>query len=121
MNELLWTSLTELKVSWSPLSLEEARGFITSYSVSYSSDDGQRRRDVEAGTVSVPGDQSSVSLTGLDSDRRYSISVAAATAAGGGVLSDPMSPPGQYYTLLSMALITTVASYYIHIAVCYVI
>ena len=89
----VWTSLTDLEVSWIPLTLEEARGFIRSYAVTLTSDDQRKKRAVEV--EEVPGDQTSVSFPGLDSNREYSVSVAAETAAGVGVSSEPVSAPSK--------------------------
>lgn len=94
INEIEWTGLMELRVSWNPLTLEEARGFIAEYAVTYSSDDGRRKRSHETGTVTVPGDATSVTLTGLDHEERYSVSVAARTVAGQGVSSPEFNAPG---------------------------
>ena len=99
MITMQWTSLTDLQVSWVPLTLEEARGFIKSYIVIYSSDDQRKMCDHEISREVVPGDQSSVTLDGLDSNRQYSISVAAETAAGTGVRSNPLSAPSKFYHL----------------------
>ena len=89
----VWTSLTDLEVSWVPLTLEEARGFIKSYTVTLTSDDRRRKRAEVREEVS--GDQTSVSFDDLDSNREYSVSVAAVTAAGEGVSSDPVSTPSK--------------------------
>ena len=89
----VWTSLTDLEVSWIPLTLEEAHGFIRSYAVTLTSDDRRKKRAVEV--EEVPGDQTSVSFPGLDSNREYSVSVAAETAAGVGVSSEPVSAPSK--------------------------
>lgn len=89
-----WKGLFEMLVEWKPLTLEEARGFITSYIVTYSSADSRRRKRA-TGTVEVPGDQNSVSIDDLDPDIEYSVSVAAATTAGTGVGSDPIIPPSE--------------------------
>lgn len=89
-----WKGLFEMLVEWKPLTLEEARGFITSYIVTYSSADSRRRKRA-TGTEEVPGDQNSVSIDDLDPDIEYSVSVAAATTAGTGVGSDPIIPPSE--------------------------
>ena len=90
----MWTSLTDLEVSWIPLTLEEARGFIRSYAVTLTSG-GDRRKKRAVEVEEVPGDQTSISFPGLDSNREYSVSVAAETAAGVGVSSEPVSAPSK--------------------------
>ena len=95
---LSWLTATAMHVSWSPLSLEEARGFLTGYTVTYTStagDGGRRKRDDESGTRTVSADETSVTLSGLDSDRQYSVSVAASTSAGTGVPSAPITAPSE--------------------------
>ena len=100
VNEIEWTSLTELKVSWEPLTLEQARGFITAYLVSYSSEEDERRkRSHDSERVSVPGEETSVTLMDLDSKQKYSISVAAETAEGQGVPSVEINAPGKHLHL----------------------
>lgn len=82
-----------MQVAWIPLSLEEARGFITLYVVTYSSDSQRKKRATH--TVNVPGDQVSVTIPDLDSNTRYSVSVAATTAAGMGDSSTPVTSPSK--------------------------
>lgn len=89
-----WKGLFEMLVEWKPLTLEEARGFITSYIVTYSSADGRRRKRATS-TIEVAGDQTSVSIDDLDPNVQYSVSVAATTTAGTGVGSDPIIPPSK--------------------------
>ena len=78
-------------VEWKPLTLEEARGFITSYIVTYSSTESRRRKRTTS-TVEVAGDQTSATIDDLDPNVQYSVSVAAITTAGTGVSSDPIIP-----------------------------
>ena len=98
MPSIVWLSSTEMVVSWSPISLVEARGFPTGYIVTYTSSPGKRRRKrqgSEGGTKTVSKDETSVNIDELDSDRQYSVSVAATTAAGTGVASDPVTAPSK--------------------------
>ena len=94
---ITWTSLTAMDVSWIPLTLEEARGFVTGYTVTYTAEEEEKRRkrDHDSGSETVPGDESSVAIDGLDPDAQYSVSVAAETAAGVGVPSEPMTAPSK--------------------------
>ena len=80
---------TAINVSWTLLTLEEARGFVTSYTVSYSKGEGQGRRPVEE--LVVPGgEQSSAVIGGLDIGSSYLLSVSAGTSAGSGQMSEPV-------------------------------
>ena len=87
---------TAMNVSWTLLTLEEARGFVTSYTVSYRKDEGMAKRTTES--VVVPGgEQSSVVIGGLDPGSSYQVSVSASTSAGTGDMSEeevvPTHPP----------------------------
>ena len=80
---------TAMNVSWTLLTLEEARGFVTSYTVSYRKDEGMAKRTTES--VVVPGgEQSSVVIGGLDPGSSYQVSVSASTSAGTGDMSEPV-------------------------------
>ena len=101
---LKWLSVSEMEVSWTSLTLEEARGFPTGYTVTYTSaapgdPARRRRRDEESGMETVSADQTSVTLTGLDSERQYSVSVAASTSAGTGTSSNPIMSPSESTTI----------------------
>ena len=71
---------THMNVSWEPLTLTEARGFILNYTVSYT----QTTRSREIVNVSVSSEQSSVVIGGLDRSKGYSVQVWASTSAGAG-------------------------------------
>ena len=74
-----------LKVTWNGLNLTEARGFIDSYKISYST--LSRRRSSTNGFVIVSGDQTSGSIPDVDSNKKYGVSVAAQTKKGTGPYS----------------------------------
>ena len=83
---------TAMNVSWTLLTLEEARGFVTSYTVSYRKDEGMAKRTTES--VVVPGgEQSRVVIGGLDPGSSYLVSVSASTSTGTGEMSEPVSVP----------------------------
>ena len=74
----------KVNVSWEPLSLEKARGFVTSYTVTIEPEfKVQLNRRQEPGTV-VPGDRNWVVLDNIDQNLAYSIFIAAYTSAGMG-------------------------------------
>ena len=76
-------------VSWTPLTLSEARGFMTFYTVAYTPVLNSRRRQVSQDTmyINVSADSSSVTIVGLDGSLAYSVQVSAGTRAGQGVQS----------------------------------
>ena len=80
---------TTMLVSWTPLTLSEARGFVTFYTVAYTPVLNSRRRQVSQDTMymNVSADSSSVTIVGLDGSLAYSVQVSAGTRAGQGVQS----------------------------------
>ena len=62
-------------MSWQPLTLVEARGFIV-YRV-------ELRASDTSSVFTAPGNQSNVTITGLESSTSYEVTVAAVTADGG--------------------------------------
>ena len=82
-------------VSWLPLTLSEARGFISHYTVAYSTQTTSSTRKRQAAMtqrVEVM-DANTTRITGLDPDTEYSVQVSATTGAGEGVLSANVSVP----------------------------
>ncbi len=76
---------THMNVTWEKLTLEEARGFITGYKITYDLLEARRRRDV---TVEVVDPENSFKIiTGLGFTESYSVTVSASTAAGDGINS----------------------------------
>ena len=80
---------TTMLVSWTPLTLSEARGFVTFYTVAYTPVLNSRRRQVSQDTMymNVSADSSSVTIVGLVGSLAYSVQVLAGTRAGQGVQS----------------------------------
>ena len=79
-------SSTSLHISWDPVPAMDRNGIITNYDVTYSQSTFQSLQP--SVTVSVQGDNESVTLTGLEEYVVYSITVRAYTAIGPG----PYSP-----------------------------
>lgn len=94
------TSETRGLVSWTQLTLSVARGFVTSYEVSYWTvgSDG-----LDVMSVQVPGDQTSTILAGLD-NKGYYITVSAKTVVGQGDASTPMLLPLQNHLNLEIII-----------------
>ena len=73
-------------VSWLPLTLSEARGFISHYTVAYSPQTfSSTRKKQVAMTQRVEGmDANTTTITGLDPDTNYYVQVSATTGAEAG-------------------------------------
>ena len=83
-----------MNVSWVKLTLEEARGFVTGYTVRYDSIESRRTR------LEVVDPDSSYKVIGdLALTESYSISVSASTIAGEGTGSAPIIFQGTYGSL----------------------
>ena len=74
---------THINVSWVPLTLVEARGFIINYTVSVELSSGG-----EVVTVHVQENETSAVIGGLDPRQAYSVKVWASTVAGHGLPSN---------------------------------
>ena len=83
---------TKISVSWEPLTPEQAWGFVTSYTISYSKEGESRKRQTSEKTV--PGNKNSTIIEGLDPNQDYSVSVRADTKAGAGKVSELTSTKG---------------------------
>ena len=81
-------------VSWIPLTLSEARGFITSYTVFYSSQVNRRKRQ-EPNTMqkTVSGDVSQTTIDGLDPNTSFHVQMSANSKAGASALSPLVLSP----------------------------
>ena len=91
---------TAANVTWDLISITEAQGTLTSYTVTLtpqSASSRRRRRQTNNGgsiSVTVSPQQSSVVVGGLDPSLQYQVSVSARTAGGGqGDGSDPVPVP----------------------------
>ena len=87
------TSGTVITVSWTLLTLEEARGFIQ-YEVTYRSANGQRKRQESCSSSPciVSSSSDSVEITGLDPGTAYSVSVRARNIADPALVGEPSEP-----------------------------
>ena len=96
------TSGQQMTVSWTPLSLVEARGIIGNYTVYITIGGGGEEVKRQNGgctpdssPCTVDSDQSSVNVTGLDPRQSYSVSVAAGTGVGAGEQSETQIAQGK--------------------------
>ena len=78
---------TSALVTWTYLSLAEARGFITNYNITYWMV-GSDIMDSES--ILVPGGDNSTVISGLDPDSQYYFRVSASTVVGQSNFSDPV-------------------------------
>lgn len=83
-----------MNITWAKLTLEEARGLITAYTVTYEIVNSRRRKEVME-EVSEPGDSYKV-VGGLDFTSSYSVMVSASTAAGRGISSSATTVQGKH-------------------------
>ena len=78
-------SPTVMMVSWIPLTLSEARGFISHYTVTYTplTSNGRKRQAPDTMTVTIPGmDANTARIEGLDPNTDYTVQVSATNGAG---------------------------------------
>ena len=89
------TSATVMIVSWRPLTLTEARGFVSHYTVTYSPQviSGGRKRQTAMTEVVTGMDANMTSIDGLDPDIVYNVHVTATTGGGNGEISIVVSLP----------------------------
>ena len=74
-----------MRVSWISLTLTEARGFITHYTVAYFPlSSGNKREELNILYQNVSKDSSEATIEGLDGNTPYVVQVSAGTAAGDG-------------------------------------
>ena len=85
---------TTLSVSWDRLTPEQAFGFVTSYTISYSKEGGESQKKRQILEKTVPGTENSTVIGDLDPNQDYSVYVRADTKAGAGKVSEPTSTKG---------------------------
>ena len=81
-------NVTHMNITWVKLSLEEARGVVNGYTVSYETLESRRRKEALL-EFAQPGDSYKV-IGGLGFTTAYSITVSASTAVGQGTNSPPI-------------------------------
>ena len=79
---------THMNVTWVKLTLEEARGFVTGYTIRYDTIALRRRRAVRMEVVDQ--EDSYAVIGGLGFTESYSITVSASSTAGEGIASEPI-------------------------------
>ena len=74
----------KVNVSWDPLSLEKARGFVTKYTVTAEAEFKVQLHRRQEPATTVAGNKNWVVLKNIDQNLAYTISVTAHTSAGMG-------------------------------------
>ena len=74
---------TIMNVSWVPLNLVEARGFVQSYIITYQQASSGSRRKRQVQTQQVDGRASSAIVGGLEPGVAYEVSIAGRTTENG--------------------------------------
>ena len=74
---------TAMNVSWTPLNLVEARGFIQSYIITYQQASNVTRRKRQMQTQEVDGSASSAIVGGLQPGVAYEVTVSGMTTENG--------------------------------------
>ena len=80
ITDVIRLNLTAMKVSWTPINIVQARGFI-SFNVTYAAFIEHKTKR-QTNSVTVAGDQSNVVVGGLDPVLQYNVTIA--TQSGGG-------------------------------------
>ncbi len=97
------TASIAMTLSWEHLTLSEAQGFITNYTILYYKTAKVRKR-LRPNTISkiVDGSHNSTAIYELNEVSAYLVQISAKTAAGNGVLIMPVIVPlpGNFSTLL---------------------
>ena len=84
---------TAIRVSWSPLTLTQARGFLTGYTITLTPISTSRKRQTSGiVTVMAGPTNTSIVVTGLNPTLHYSVTVAGNTSVGGGDDSPAVTP-----------------------------
>ena len=99
-----------MEVSWIPLTLSEARGFITSYTIFYSSQVNRTKQEPHTMEKIVSGNINQITIDGLDPNTAYDVQMSANTKAGASSLSEVISAPvpntGTYRAVYILLLFT---------------
>ena len=84
-------SATSIEMSWDPISVEESRGIVIAFSVRYRKVERVSRRNVDDISTVVETTNTSIIITDLEPDLRYTVSVAAKTSVGIGNYSEEIT------------------------------
>ena len=95
-------NVSHMNITWVKLTLEEARGFITGYIVSYDTLESRRRKEAVVEIIHPEGSYKVIG--GLGFTTSYSVTVSASTTAGQGISSRPIMANGNKFTLSCMVL-----------------
>ena len=95
-----------MTVSWTKLTLIEARGFISNYTIAYYPISMSRKRQSNIMLKVVSSESNSAIIDGLDENSAYAVQMSANTGAGEGPVGVPVSVSiiGKYLTFFHVIL-----------------
>ena len=82
-----------IRVSWTSMTLSEARGFITHYTVAYLPSTSRSKRQESNTLYQTVRNSSETTIEGLDENIAYAVQVSASTATGAGGYSGAIISP----------------------------
>ena len=90
-----WINATSIQVTWTQLTLEESRGFITSYLVAYSTAERNSCSEVETNNtiLTTHSESSQLIINNLDPNLEYCIGIAARTMSDTSDFSNKLKVP----------------------------
>ena len=96
-----------MTISWTKLTLIEARGFISNYTIAYYPTSMSRKHQQSNSMYKVVSSESnSAIIDGLDENSAYAVHMSANTGAGEGPVGVPISVPIRGNYLFEMILYT---------------
>jgi len=92
-----------MEITWTPLTLVQARGFVKNYTIVYTPQTASRKRQQQDTLYkTVDENQSRATVDGLDENAAYSIQMFATTGGGRGIegRSQTVPTPGEWYYII---------------------
>ncbi len=100
-------SPTTISLSWTELTLIEARGFVSNYTIRYYTlSESRKRQQLNAMSKTVDANVTTATIEGLDETSSYSVQISASNGAGSGVFSTPVSVPSMFVLKIKIVLFT---------------
>ena len=96
---------THMNISWELPTLEEARGFIDTITITFTpTSGGLQRKKRQIVTVQVPGNSTSKVIGGLNPDLQYSVTVGTSTSEGAGPEATAVVPSKNLIQVMKLKL-----------------